>query len=103
MQALVHAGILRGVRGPKGGYVLAREKRRIALSEICQVIRNMDPLELQLYQQTPLSREIAFPLYRSLERTMMQRLESENIATLCQQAEEADLARGKDEPADFAI
>ena len=29
MQQLVRAGILRGVRGPRGGYRLARERRRI--------------------------------------------------------------------------
>src|SRR5918999_3064926 len=28
MQQLVRAGILRGVRGPRGGYRLARERRR---------------------------------------------------------------------------
>jgi Rrf2 family iron-sulfur cluster assembly transcriptional regulator len=30
MQQLVRAGILKGVRGPRGGYRLARERRRIS-------------------------------------------------------------------------
>ena len=34
LQALVHAGILKGVRGPRGGYELARERRRISVAEI---------------------------------------------------------------------
>ena len=38
MQALVRAGILRGVRGPRGGYRLARERRRISVREIFEVI-----------------------------------------------------------------
>jgi Rrf2 family protein len=103
MQALVHAGILRGVRGPKGGYLLARERRRIPLGEICQVIRNMDPLELDKYQQTPLSREIAFPLYRRLEQAMMKELKDTNIADLCQQAEDARVPRGTEDAVDFTI
>ena len=34
LQALVRAGILKGVRGPRGGYELARERRRITVGEI---------------------------------------------------------------------
>lgn len=34
LQALVHAGIFNGVRGPRGGYELARERKRISVSEI---------------------------------------------------------------------
>ena len=34
LQGLVHAKILRGVRGPRGGYELARERQRITVGEI---------------------------------------------------------------------
>ena len=34
LQALVREGILRGVRGPHGGYELAREHRRISAADI---------------------------------------------------------------------
>ena len=34
LQALVKQGILKGVRGPRGGYELARERRRITAGEI---------------------------------------------------------------------
>ncbi len=34
LQQLVHYGILRSVRGPKGGYVLAKERRNITLADI---------------------------------------------------------------------
>src|SRR3954462_13351180 len=36
LQALVRAGILKGVRGPRGGYELARERRRITAGEIAR-------------------------------------------------------------------
>jgi len=42
MQHLVHAQILRGVRGPKGGYTLARERRRITVGEIVRVVDAME-------------------------------------------------------------
>ena len=38
MQHLVRAGILKGVRGPRGGYLLARERRRISAGDIVRVI-----------------------------------------------------------------
>src|SRR5581483_8168767 len=34
LQALVRVGILRGIRGPRGGYELARERRRISADDI---------------------------------------------------------------------
>ena len=34
LQALVRQGILKGVRGPRGGYELAREPRRITADDI---------------------------------------------------------------------
>src|SRR5215210_2085657 len=34
LQALVREGILKGVRGPRGGYELAREQRRITADDI---------------------------------------------------------------------
>ncbi len=37
LQHLVRGDLLRGVRGPRGGYVLAREKRRISIADILEV------------------------------------------------------------------
>ncbi len=34
LQVLVKAGILKGTKGPRGGYTLSREKRRIPVDEI---------------------------------------------------------------------
>ena len=34
LQALVRVGILKGIRGPRGGYELARERRRITADDI---------------------------------------------------------------------
>ncbi len=45
MQQLVHKGILRGVRGPRGGYRLARERRRITVREIVEVVAELEASE----------------------------------------------------------
>ncbi len=47
LQNLVRGGVLVGVRGPRGGYRLARERRRISVGEIIRAVRNEsddDPL-----------------------------------------------------------
>ena len=42
LQALVHDGILKGVRGPRGGYELGREPRRISAVEILRAAGTVD-------------------------------------------------------------
>ena len=49
LQGLVHAKILKGVRGPRGGYELARERRRITVGEIVHIAMSLstaDPEDL---------------------------------------------------------
>ncbi len=40
LQTLVRAEILKGVRGPRGGYELARERRRITAAEIIRAVQS---------------------------------------------------------------
>src|SRR3546814_7284143 len=42
LQQLVHHGILAGQRGPRGGYRLARERRRISVGEIIRIVRQLE-------------------------------------------------------------
>jgi Rrf2 family iron-sulfur cluster assembly transcriptional regulator len=49
LQGLVHAKILKGVRGPRGGYELARERGRITVGEIVRTAMSLstaDPDDL---------------------------------------------------------
>jgi len=47
LQALVREGILKGVRGPHGGYALAREPKRITAEDILRAAGSSD-------EETPL-------------------------------------------------
>jgi Rrf2 family protein len=42
LQALVRVGILKGIRGPRGGYELARERRRITADDILRAAGTME-------------------------------------------------------------
>ena len=103
LQQLVHANILRGVRGPKGGYLLAKERRRISVADICDVIRTMDGLDEEEFRQTPLSREIAYPIYQQMQQALSNQLAEMDMAGLCEQAKQAGVPRAEDDNTDYAI
>ncbi len=42
LQALVHEGVFHSVRGPHGGYQLARERRRISVADILRAAGTVD-------------------------------------------------------------
>src|SRR5580698_1730237 len=46
LQALVRCGILRGVRGPRGGYELARDRKRVTANDILRAAGTVDDSEL---------------------------------------------------------
>lgn len=45
LQSLVREGILRGVRGPRGGYELAREARRVTANNILRAAGTVDDID----------------------------------------------------------
>jgi Rrf2 family iron-sulfur cluster assembly transcriptional regulator len=42
LQALVRDGILKGIRGPRGGYELARERRQVTANDILRAAGTVD-------------------------------------------------------------
>src|SRR2546428_6665466 len=42
LQALVRAGILKGIRGPRGGYQLCRERRPTTSEDILRVAQSLE-------------------------------------------------------------
>src|SRR3546814_10184238 len=52
MQELVRAGILKGVRGPRGGYHLARERRKVSVGDIVRIVANIENLQSSEQYQT---------------------------------------------------
>ncbi|MFP6698059.1 MAG: Rrf2 family transcriptional regulator [Alphaproteobacteria bacterium] len=103
LQHLVRAGILRGVRGPKGGYRLARERRRITVAEVVRLMEEMDDLDTELVT-SPLGRAVVQPLWRELRDDMLDRLEGVSLEDLYRQVRQsgvADSTAGKS--ADFDI
>lgn len=99
LQRLVRVGILRGVRGPRGGYLLAREKRRITVADICNALGEED----ELAPTTRLGGELLSPLAQQARRAALAELETVTLAVLCDQASEHRIPRAADASSDFMI
>jgi len=105
LQQLVRGGILMGVRGPRGGYRLARERRRISLGEITRTVRALETAKdpLQDSSGSELGHQILRPLWTELLDETMTRLDLITIEDLCSRASSAHIAREVEEKADFTI
>jgi Rrf2 family protein len=100
LQALVHAGILKGVRGPRGGYELARERRRISVAEIARVAEatgTEDAAHIPL-----LVEKVVQPAVASAEQSFEVALSAVSIDELCRAAEKQGIAETRP-TADFNI
>lgn len=103
MQQLVRAGVLKGVRGPRGGYRLAKERRRISVGEIVRVAESVEDEKNEISEpKSDLASLIVAPLIKSLEGEVMARLDAVSIEDLCQRARSAGVSCGEPS-ADFAI
>lgn len=103
LQHLVRAEILRGVRGPRGGYRLARERRRIALGEIVRIVGELESAETGPEEGSELGSRVLTPIWRELEEEAIQRLDSITIEDLCRKARSSGVEGGVRAQPDFTI
>ena len=103
LQHLVRADILRGVRGPRGGYRLARERRRITLGEIVRVVAETEREDAPDETGSELGRRVLLPVWRQLEEQALERLDGISVEDLCQQARATGVEGLSRPQADFMI
>ena len=61
LQALVRHGILKGIRGPRGGYELAREWSRITADEILRAAGTVDDIDAKPINGSNLLDQVVIP------------------------------------------
>ncbi len=109
LQQLVRAGILSGIRGPRGGYLLARERRRITLGDITRVISALDANgedakgESGVVPESDLGVKIVRPIWDDMQDRLVERLDSVTIEELCLKAKEAGIDSEAAQRLDFVI
>lgn len=100
LQKLVRAGILKSVRGPQGGYILGRERRRITLKDICDVLADETLLPTT---SLALGEEVLRPVIDEAQGVWQAQLNEINIAMLCERATQQKIAPAFEQPQDFTI
>jgi len=105
MQHLVRDDILVGVRGPRGGYRLARERRRIRVGDIVRSVRKMETAEDPLLTEngSDLGQKVVRPLWALIQDDVMKRLDATTIDDLCNDANEAGIESEGRKNLDFII
>jgi Rrf2 family protein len=105
LQHLVRADILRGVRGPRGGYRLARERRRISLGEIVRIVAEIEKAAGPIDETggSELGRAVLAPIWHETEAEAMHRLDSISVEDLCRRARDAGIAPQHQTQPDFMI
>jgi Rrf2 family iron-sulfur cluster assembly transcriptional regulator len=88
LQALVRHGILKGVRGPRGGYELARERSRITVDDIMRAAGTVDELNGMPFADSLLLSKVVMPALGQAEHAFSQALARINVEELAQSAED---------------
>ena len=105
LQQLVRANILSGVRGPRGGYNLARERRQISVGDIVRVVGTLETAT-KLGNgrfRSEISGKIITPMCQELQASMMERLDLITIDDLCNKAIEKGIESKGHHNLDFSI
>lgn len=105
LQHLVRDGILVGVRGPRGGYRLARERRRITIGDIVRVVQGGADGEQENdhMEGSELGVKVVRPLWADMQTTLMERLDQLSIDDLCDEAGKAGVVSEGRTALDFTI
>jgi Rrf2 family protein len=88
LQALARHGILKGTRGPGGGYELAREKRCITADDILRAAGTAVELDCTPVGDTALLRSVVLPVVGQAEEAFSAELARINVEDLAKSAAE---------------
>lgn len=105
LQALVRAGILKGVRGPRGGYELAKERRRITAGDVVRAAMTAgDDEEETVEPHSMLVDRVVGPAVKAAGATFLASLDTYTIEDMCRQAEDGRVfSQSVSATADFTI
>ena len=104
LQGLVHATIFKGVRGPRGGYHLARERRHITVGEIVRTAMSLSTAEPEdLAANSVLLERVIDPAVRRAGESFLANLDLITVEQMCETAEKLHVLDDEKVSGDFAI
>ena len=104
LQGLVHANIFKGVRGPHGGYQLARERRRITVGAIVRTAMSLSTAEPEdLAANSVLLERVIDPAVRKAGESFLANLDLITVEQMCETAEKTHVLDDEKVSGDFTI
>ena len=105
LQKLVKANILTGVRGPRGGYQLARERRRISVGEIVRIVTDLETENVveNTLTDSEISGKVLNPMWGKIQNTTLEQLDKITIEDLSIKANERGIQSEDRQTLDYAI
>ena len=103
LQALVRHGILKGVRGPRGGYELARERRRITAADVVRAAMTASGDESAPTPASRLVESVVAPVIHRADEAFLATLAAVTVEDLCREAEERAVFGDAEVVTDFTI
>lgn len=81
LQTLVHHGILKGRRGPNGGYLLAKSKSQISIGDI---VRSLSSLSIDILHRSSslLLRDNVKPLWTEIQEDLLSKLDKLSLSEI---------------------
>jgi Rrf2 family iron-sulfur cluster assembly transcriptional regulator len=93
LQALVRDGILKGIRGPRGGYELARERKRVTANDILRAAGTVEEFDEQP-ADSELVNKVVLPALSHAEQEFGVALSRINLDDMARRAETLNPPRG---------
>ena len=93
LQQLVREGVLKGVRGPRGGYTLAKQRSNVTMADVVRIVHQVEDEEDQVPTKAELGQQVITPIWQQMQERLMAELEQITMADLCRKAEMLAISR----------
>jgi Rrf2 family transcriptional regulator, iron-sulfur cluster assembly transcription factor len=104
LQALVRFGILKGVRGPRGGYELAKDRRGITAGQIVRAaMDSVEDMSVPEMKHSRLVDDVVHPHVRIAGAAFLEHLDGITVDDMCKQAETIGAIMDRAPLQDFSI
>jgi Rrf2 family transcriptional regulator, iron-sulfur cluster assembly transcription factor len=104
LQTLVREGILKGIRGPRGGYEFAKERRKVTAADIVRaVMKEPDEQDELTLPKSRLVDDVIGPLVKNASLAFLNELDKITVDDMCREADQRAVFGSKLGAIDFAI
>lgn len=105
MQQLVHHRILRSIRGPHGGYVLAKERHKLTLASLWEILEDEEDSKEHAPNKMieAMHTQILVPLFSRINQELLSSLQHITLEQLCLDADRIVQTLATSSNSDFVI